>query len=464
MTKRGGVFLVIGLAGLILCFGGCRSAPGEQADRLVIGEVMLNSSFTENLRALSVAGGRLSGSESGHAGEAYVAEQARAYGLDNVRLEPFSMPGWEGLSCTVTVLDDPPLVLDGAIALANTLSTPTGGITAAVVDVGKGTEEEFEALRGEIAGRFVLAREGGGRRAGKMRRALDAGAVGLVMLSRKEREPIIGGCHEQPRPEPAVVIRYADGENLAERLAAGEEVRLNLNLETRVWNATPNNVIAEIPGTGPLKDEIVVVSAHLDGWHLGEAALDNAVGSVVILETARALRQIGWQPRRTVRFVWYMGEEQGLFGSRAYVTRHADELDRHVAVVNVDMAGRPDKFGHFNHPELEPFLVEITRKLRGYEMSEEIWESKGSWSDHAPFMWEGIPAMAIGADIGPTVIAYHTADDTYDKVDRVRTIPTSAVLGVLVRNLADATDYPGRRNDGIDVPAYYQRQEADVNE
>ena len=242
------------------------------------------------------------------------------------------MPGWRSGETIVTVLGDAPTRLEGAIALWNTLGTPPEGITADLINVGDGKEEDFEQLGDAISGKFVLVNDGGDRRADKMHRALERGAAGLVIVSQPEREPIIGTCHKEPRPEPGLVIRHEDGESLAEKLAAGESVQLNVQITAEVWDAEPRNVVGEIAGCGPLRHETVILCAHLDSWHLAEGAIDNGNGSAAILESARALAAVGWKPRRTVRFIWFMGEEQGLFGSQAYVAAHADELDDVVAV------------------------------------------------------------------------------------------------------------------------------------
>ncbi|MFQ5807240.1 MAG: M28 family metallopeptidase [Phycisphaerae bacterium] len=192
-------------------------------------------------------------------------------------------------------------------------------------------------------------------------------------------------------PAPGIAIRHDDGEKLAEKPAAGT-VRLNLKVQANIWDGEPNNVVAEIPGSGPLAHEVVVLCAHLDRWHLAEGVIDNGNGSAKILETARALAALDWKPRRTARFIWFMGEEQDLFASKAYVEAHADELDDIVGVVNLDMPGSPRKFATFGHPEIVGFPKSVGTQLRGYEISEGTGNPRGSWSDHAPFMAAGVCA------------------------------------------------------------------------
>ncbi len=422
---------------------GCQQPHAGDIDRALIGEVLTHSEFAANLRTLAMPGGRLTGTPNAERAGQFVADKLRAYGLQNVHFEPFEMSCWTVKQTRVTLLSEPPCVLAGAVALARTLPTPPGGITAELIDLGEGAEQDFAARGDELRGKFVLVQDDRHTRKDKLLRARQHGAVGLVVMSPSDHVPIIGNGHLTPRPEPAVVIPH--DEQLLDRLGSGERIVVNIELDTDNWHCRPNNVVAELPGRGPLAREIVILCAHLDSWHLAEGALDNGSGSAVILETARALARVGEQPRRTIRFIWFMGEEQMLEGSEAYVRAHADELDRVVAVVNVDMPGSPRRFGVFGHHEIEPFLRSLSANLAGFELDAEIGEWSGDGSDHAPFMKQGVCTLSLGGELGPGVKGYHTAGDTYDSVDRRGTVQSAAVLSVVVRHLADAPERPTRR-------------------
>ena len=440
-------FALAGLA--VVLSAGCQNPDPDHLDRLLIGEVVMHSELSENLRAICMPGGRLSGSENGRRAEQYVADKAREYGLANVHLEPFEMISWRDIDTKVTLLDDPPRVLEGALSLGNCMTTPPEGVTAEVVDLHAGKVEDFEAAGDSIRGKFVMVREGGLHRSEKMELVLEHGGAGMIQVSRLEHSPRVGQCHATPRLEPGVVITGADGEAIAKRLEAGEAVRLNVQLEAESWEATPNNVVAEIPGHGPLADEVIILSAHLDSWHLAEGAIDNGNGSSAILEAARTLawanhRPAGerWRPRRTVRFIWFMGEEHGLHGSKAYVARHMNELDNIVAVVNADMPGEPRSFSTFEHEEIIDFLQGVRADLTGYDMDEKIHVAHWTASDHAPFMLRGVCALSLNGELGPGVKFYHSDGDKYEVVDRPATTQAAAALAVLVRRLADVPERP----------------------
>ncbi len=429
---------------LALAACGCQRPTQDSGwiDRQVVGEVMTHSELAANLRSLALAGGRVSGTPNAYRAEQFVVQRLRDYGLHDVHCEPFTMTSWLDRTTVVTVLDEPPSRLEGALSLGNCLSTPPEGITAELIDAGEGSATDFEKLGPAVQGRLALARENGSHRSAKMKLALEHGAVGMVLVAETPEHARVGRCHAEPRPEPGITVPGNAGQTLIQRLGAGEALWLNIKIEADAWDATPHNVVGEIPGRGPLAHEIVILSAHLDSWHLGEGAIDNGNGSAAILEAARALAAGGWQPRRTVRFLWFMGEEHGLLGSRAYVQAHDDELDDIVAVVNVDMPGSPRRLVHFGHPEVEPFLRSVRDALRGFEIAPEIGTSRGTWSDHAPFVEAGLCALCLPGDLGPGVQFYHTSGDKYDAVDIRATNQAAAALAVLVRHLADAPQRP----------------------
>jgi hypothetical protein len=124
---------------------------------------------------------------------------------------------------------------------------------------------------------------------------------------------------------PDLVVSAEHYNQLVRAVERKETVRLRLNVDggfTSEGNLPAANTIAEIPGTGPKADEVVIIGAHMDSWHTGTGASDNGAGTVVMMEAMRILKKIGVKPRRTIRIALWTGEEQGLLGSTGYVTRH----------------------------------------------------------------------------------------------------------------------------------------------
>lgn len=433
------------LALLLALLTGCRAGTSNQLRRTIISEVVAGSEIAPNLRALCMPGGRLSGSPNGALAEQYVAGKLGEYGLSNVHFEPFNMTTWRDRTTEVAVLDDPPVNLRPVQALGNSMTTPPEGITGELVDVGQGAEDDFKAKADLLEGRFALAHDGGPHRSRKMKYALERGALGMLLASELEDQVVVGVCHDQPKPQPGVAVCKADGDKLAARLAAGETVKINVKVEADVWECRPRNVVGEIPGAGPTAGEVVLLCAHLDSWHLAEGAVDNGSGAATVLEAARVLAGLHLQPRRTIRFVWFMGEEHGLLGSEHYVKEHAADLDRIVAVVNVDMPGSPRQIVSFGHPEVNDLLQSVCESLPGLDISQGLVEAKGAGSDHAPFMYQGVCCLALHGDAGPGAKFYHSRHDTYEQVDRRGLSESATVLAVLAQRLANSPARPGRR-------------------
>ncbi len=133
--------------------------------------------------------------------------------------------------------------------------------------------------------------------------------------------------HDAPKLIPQIALSNDHYNRLARMLRQGEKVRLSVNLQVEFDDSDPMsyNTVAELPGTD-LKDEVVMLGAHLDSWHTATGATDNAAGVAIMMEAVRILKAVGVQPRRTVRIALWSGEEQGLLGSRAYVREHFGPL------------------------------------------------------------------------------------------------------------------------------------------
>jgi len=148
----------------------------------------------------------------------------------------------------------------------------------------------------------------------------------------------------EPFALPAAMVSREQAGRLA-RLMAHGTVRVRLRLTNQTGGAFESrNVVAEIKGR-ERPEEVVVLGAHLDSWDLGTGAEDNGANSVMVIEAARAIHSLGARPRRSIRFVLFTGEEQGMFGSAGYVLRHKSEMDKHNAIVIFDIGtGRTTGF------------------------------------------------------------------------------------------------------------------------
>jgi hypothetical protein len=225
---------------------------------------------------------------------------------------------------------------------------------------------------------------------------------------------------------PSVVLAAEHYNMIVRMLAAGIPVRLRVNVQSRYLTADRNgyNVLAELPGSDPaLKDEIVMIGAHLDSYHTAPGATDNADGSAVVLEAMRILSAIGTRPRRTIRIALWGGEEQGLLGSRAYVRRHlagdanAAARERFSVYFNMDPGTGPIYGWYLQGQEnvralmdgwLEPFRDLGARR----NVIDNIRNT-----DHLSFTAIGLPGFNPIQDyVDYDVRTHHTNVDTFERV------------------------------------------------
>ncbi len=187
---------------------------------------------------------------------------------------------------------------------------------------------------------------------------------------------------------------------------------------------------------------MVVIGAHLDSWANGQGAVDNGTGSVSLIEAARAIKAARIRPEATIRFVLFMGEEMGLDGSRSYVETHAGELDRHRAMINLDMEGTPLGIRAMGREEAGSWFEELLEDLDAFDLTEGISYRASLYGDHHFFLLAGVPVlMPVSRVENDAARYYHTAADTYDKVTFRQLSLNAAFVASLALELA-STDKP----------------------
>ncbi len=402
-------------------------------------------------------GHRLTGSLQGDLAEELADSLFRASGLPIVHQFPFSAQAWSRGSVQLTVGDGAGALHLSAVALANTpLET---SVEAPLVDAGNGLPEDLDRLGDRAKGAALLINIGlvagaeGSRnlhRSEKAALAMERGAAALVFVNQVDGHVLLTGTASIDGTliaAPAACIATEDGALLRSRLTSGAllTIRLAMTNQSRVVNA--HDVIAEIPGTEK-PDEIIVVGGHLDSWDLATGATDNGLGSFSILDLARAMAAMKFKPERTIRFVLFMGEEQGLLGSRALVAhyRETGELGRVKCMINLDMSGNPQGFGVAGPLGWAQLISEFSTRIHAVDtaafegkVSEEVWLH----SDHQPFLLAGIPVIYPLSDLGKHVYGcYHSSCDDIHLVDPGSMVNNVRFVGQLVYLLAATETLP----------------------
>jgi carboxypeptidase Q len=207
------------------------------------------------------------------------------------------------------------------------------------------------------------------------------------------------------------------------------------------------NTVAEIKGTEK-PDEVVIIGAHLDSWDLGTGATDNGTGSMAVMEAARALQKLAVKPKRTIRFVLFTGEEQGLDGSRAYVKAHKDELDKVSGVLVHDSGtGKVLTIGlmaNYGANETIDRLLFPLARAKDVGLQEPSLRVEGG-TDHVPFDAAGVPAFWCIQDNVDYDKTHHSQADTLDRVRWDDLTEGAQVLAVFAYNVAEAPDMLPRK-------------------
>lgn len=237
---------------------------------------------------------------------------------------------------------------------------------------------------------------------------------------------------------PVVDMTREDESQLERYLDAGKTVRMRMNVQNTFSNGPVEsaNVIGEIPGREH-PEETFVVGAHLDSWDLSEGATDNGTGSSSVLAAADAILKSGVRPRRTIRFVLFTGEEQGLLGSLAYIKQHQSEMKNHLGDIVLDFGPGPIKEFQLGGrsdllPAFEPFLRSLAN-IREIQVSDKVEIE----TDTAPFTLAGLPGINLYQDSPDYKYTNHSAADALEAVKPDVLAQNATILALTAFWIAD---------------------------
>ena len=441
--------------------------PAEALAARALGETPMLDDLRELCDGI---GGRPAGSPANERAVEWAASRLREAGLE-VGLEPFEVPALWLPGPTEASCVSPERFPLRLAAMPFSASTPGGrALEARVVDAGEGLEADYARLGDAARGAIALVRNPEMRSAedlfGEYMRnapilaaAGKAGVAAILLESSRPRgllyrHPL--GLGGRPVPIPAALLAREQFTRLA-RLAGRGEVRASLRIDSRTGPAyQARNVVAEIRGREK-PEEVVLLGGHLDAWDLGTGANDNGVNVALVIDVARGMQALGTAPRRSVRFVLFNAEEQGMWGSAGYVKRHAAELDGHVAAVIFDVgSGRTSGFYLNGREELRGPVNAALASVEGLDVSNHVAEAVDG-TDNFDFMLSGVPNLVASQDWAPYLPDYHAESDTFDKVDAREARANAAVASALVWSLADAAEPPAPRQTRAEVEALLER-------
>jgi len=410
-------------------------------------------------------GPRISGSPQAGQAVQYVAAEMRALGAE-VTLEKAKVPHWvRGLETAEVVAwpGQTPGTTQKVVltALGGSVATPPDGLTAEVVVVDDWKQLSTlppDAVKGKILlfnHKFdkELAAEGGGLEAyvgGVVYRGagpIAAGGLGAVAVLVRSvggadfRLPHTGmTAYSNGVPKIPAAAVAAEDADLLKDLAGQGPVKLHLTLTPQTLpDAESYNVIADWKGTEH-PEQVVIVSGHLDSWDLGTGAIDDGAGVVVSMQVIHVLHDLGIHPRRTVRFIAWMSEEEGSEGAAQYMADHKDDVANHIGAIESDLGcDHPSGIFYAGKPALEQWLWPLSQVLNPIGAETNV-AAPETGEDIAALTEKGVPSFAPVQDSRYYFNYHHTAADTFDKVDPRHLNENAAVMTVLAYALADSAE------------------------
>lgn len=443
--------------------GGCSTEPTSSCSELaakILPLVLGPSPMQENLRQLTdEIGGRVTGTPAMTRAVQWATAAFRTAGVE-VHTEKYQLPvAWSEGETRLELLGAVKFPVR-LVSLGWSPATPAGGIEANVVDVGYGTVEDFAKAAGEVKGAILLVHSDIGstwadlfneyfQPPGIIDRAMKSGCVAILWTGARERLLLYRHTNisdGQLEKMPQAIVAREDAMRLSRTvLQYPGKIRARFSMPNKIAGPIEaENVVAEIRGYEK-PEEAVILGAHLDSWDLGTGALDNGCNAALVIEAARALKATGLKPRRTIRFVLFSGEEQGLLGSWAYVRSHRAELDKIRAAIVFDSGiGRVTGYSLGGRRDIEAGVREVLKPLESWDINRHTMDVQMG-TDHFDFMIEGVPALVANQEESNYLPNYHAASDTLDKVD-IRALKLHAAIAALTAwGMADRAEPLGKR-------------------
>jgi hypothetical protein len=445
----------------------------------LIAQAMDHSEVMANLRELSdVIGPRLSGSPAMRRANDWTAARFRSYGL-TATLEPYPFGvTWERGPVSLRLVAPFSRAVT-AHSWAWTAGTGGKTLSGPVVLADLSTPDSLALYKGKVRGAWVLPRASypmwnpdgppmSPSDSASLKEALRvrglptadtsaaavfarrqynldlpyvlkaAGALGTLVDGAKEHGLMtMSGSPDRVAPLPNLVIAHEDYAMLERQIIAGADPRLEGRVENVVGRVPVQqwNTVAEIAGERP--GQVVILGAHLDSWDLGQGVTDNGTGSMVVLEAARAIARSGLKPKRTIRFILFSGEEEGLLGSKAYAAAHAASADSIQAILVLDngtgaitgqaLQGRDELAGLWRD------LLAPVASL-GADSVRSAWKTG---TDHLSFLPYGVPGFNFDQLPRGYFHTHHSQTDTYDHAVPGDLKQAAAVMAVTAFELAN---------------------------
>ncbi|SIQ06538.1 M20/M25/M40 family metallo-hydrolase [Maribacter ulvicola] len=451
-------YLIIGA----LCLQACSDTKKEESQAELFAridtEIKANSKGYSTLKeATETIGHRLTGSTNGAKAEEFTYNLFKEYGFDDVTYQTFKVEAWARGEVSLDINDE-------NFKVATLGHAPVEAhVTGEIVDMDNGLEADYttnpDAVKGKISLVYISilpdSEEGLSNlhRSEKTALAIKYGAIGIIIINQVDNGVLLTGTASvtgELIPIPAVCIGKEDGMALKESLKSKKAIaKIDMTNTSDVIEA--RNVVATLPGS-EIPQEEIIIGGHLDSWDLATGAIDNGIGSFAVIDIARAFKANNLQPKRTVKFVMFMGEEQGLLGSK-YLVEQAIEnntIENIKYMMNLDMSGNPIGMNAGGELDNKQFFTDLGAAI---QKQDTIYQNKFSnksslHSDHQPFMLEGVPILSVHSNLDRSIYGcYHSDCDDFNLVNEDHMKNTARFGTMMLCALADANTLPATKMD-----------------
>ncbi|MBK9509388.1 MAG: M28 family peptidase [Cytophagaceae bacterium] len=425
-------------------------------------DVLENGQSYETLKyATNTIGHRLTGSSNGKKAEEYAFNLLKKYGYASTRYMPFQVDSWsrDTVSLSLVPEESDNFVDFPVVALAH--SPVSSHITAKIVDCGDGLESDFEKVKGELNGKVALMNiniqkevnkgQKNLHRSEKTALAIKFGAVGVIIANSVDGEVLLTGTASVTGdliPIPAVCVSKETGKSMRRWIKDEHNILAVIDMLNYSRPINARNVVATHLGSSKkLKTEKIVIGGHLDSWDLATGAMDNGIGSFSVLDIARVFKALKLKTKRSIEFVMFMGEEQGLLGSKSMANKYVEtgEINNVKLMMNLDMVNNTMGFNASGNDALNLKLEELGAYIQKIDASYKNMNHNraGLHSDHQPFMLKGVPVCNPSGSFPVKAYGcYHANCDRIDLIDKDQINNNVRFTAMMLYALANMDELP----------------------
>ncbi len=433
---------------------GFSQSSDEATIKSIFDNALRNGKSYEMLHHLSTkVGSRLSGSPGAAAAVEWGRHVMQDFGFDSVWLQPVMVPHWvRGQQEIGRVINSKKMgtISMNVCALGGSVGTGSDGIVSKIIEV-KSFEELAQLGVKNVQGKIVFfnramdptrintfAAYSGAvdQRGGGASEAAKYGAVAAIVRSMSpniEEYSHTGGMRYAANVTkiPAVAISTRHAELLSKLLKEDKDLQFYMETHCMTLDDAPSfNVVGEIKGS-EYKDEIIVVGGHLDSWDLGQGAHDDGAGCVQSIEVLRLFKEMGYKPKRTIRAVMFMNEENGLRGGIKYAELAEKNNEKHIVAIESDRGGfTPRGFTMTASDAVRQKIKSWKPLLEPYGLTD--FNQEGGGADIGPLGPQGVALIGFLPDSQRYFNYHHTSEDTIDKVDKRELELGAASMAALV--------------------------------